>query len=61
MDRLIARLDAQARLDKPAHRWTIVASYLALLALVAALVIVHQDTKWIAAALGGNLLPSPAA
>jgi hypothetical protein len=56
VDRLIARLDAQARFNNRLII-AIVASYLALLALMAALVVVHHgDIKWLAAGLGGNLL-----
>jgi hypothetical protein len=56
VDRLIARLDAQARFNNRLIV-TIVVSYLAVLALMAALVVVHNNNiKWLAAGLGGNLL-----
>jgi branched-subunit amino acid transport protein AzlD len=56
VERLNARLDAQARFNNGLIV-TIVVSYLMLLALIAVLVVLHHDdVQWLAAGLGANLL-----
>ncbi len=53
---LVQRLDAQVRFNNRLIV-AIFASYLAILATIMALVVVHHDDiRWVTAALGGNLL-----